>query len=90
MIGSSCLSFVGMLFLRKDEGEISIYILLIGLGSLLWITPYLRSLSVEVAGRTDNPRERYLVTNFMRVVREVLTGVTFVAVGILMERGTSI
>ena len=49
----------------------------------------LRSASVEINARVENPREKYLVSNFMRIVREVLTGLTLLTIGVLMEQGIS-
>ena len=88
LVGLSCLSFMGMLLLGKDGAEIPIYMVLLGLGAMFWVAPFQRSYSVELAGRTEDSREKYLVINFMLIVREVLTGISLAVVGILMEQGT--
>ena len=90
MVALNFLFFMGMLLLGNDESEIPIYIVLLGLGSLFEVAPFQRSMSVEVVARTETSREKYLVTNFMRVIREILTGITFVVIGILMEQSTLI
>ena len=51
LAGLSCLSFAGMLLLGKDEGEIPIYIVLIGLGSMFWITLWQRFPPTAIAAR---------------------------------------
>ena len=87
LVALSFLLFLSMLLLGKDESEIPIYMVLLGLGSFLWIAPYQREMSTEIISRTENPREKYLITNFMRTTREILTGVTVVVIGVLMEKG---
>ena len=63
--------------------------MLIGLGSMFWVALQLRSASVEINARVENPREKYLVSNFMRIVREILTGLTLLLIGVLMKQGIS-
>ena len=59
---------------------------LLGFGCFVWIVPCMRELSTEVTARTENPRETYLVTNFMISTREVLTGITLFVIGVSMEQ----
>ena len=61
--------------------------ILLGLGSLFWVVPEKKSFSIEITARTQNPREKYLVTNFTIFVREVFTGITLILIGNLMEKG---
>lgn len=75
-----------MLFLGNDQSEIPIYMMLIGFGCFAWSIPCSRSWSIEVSERTENLREKYLVTNFMVFTREFFSGITFIVVGILMEQ----
>ena len=86
LIALNFLSFFGMAFLGSDQSEIPIYMVLLGFGSFVWIVPYLRTFSIDVSQRIENPREKYLVSNFMRTARELLTGVSLFLIGLLMEQ----
>ena len=90
LIALNCLSFAGMFFLGNDESDIPIYMVLLGFGCFVWIIPLMRSWSTEVIARTENPRETYLVTNFMVSTREVLTGITLFVIGQSMEQSNLI
>ena len=56
---------------------------------MFWVALLLRLTSVEINARVENPREKYLINNFMRIVREILTGLTLLTIGVLMKQGIS-
>ena len=55
------------------------------MAAVLLISPFSRSSSTEVAERVESDRENYLVLNFTRVVRELVSALSIVFIGQMME-----
>ena len=51
------------------------------------VLPFTKSITDEVLERTSSSDEKYIVTNFMRAVRELFTGVMMLLTGYLMNFG---
>ena len=80
---SCCLCSV--YFIERDKQNLGIFIILFGLASIMLISPSSRSISTEVVERAENDRENYLVVNFMRVVRELISALLTIMIGQLIE-----
>ena len=80
-----CGCLVGVLFIERKVENLGLFIVLFGLASILLISPFSRSVSTEVAERVESDRENYLVLNFMRVIRELVSALTIVFIGQMME-----
>ena len=52
------------------------------------VLPFTKSITDEVLERTSTSDENYIVTNFMRSVRELFTGVMMMLTGYLMNFGS--
>ena len=80
---SCCLSSVFLI--EKDPKNLGAFIVLFGFASVLLISPASRSASTEVAERVENDRENYLIVNFMRVIRELISALSIILIGQLIE-----
>ena len=90
LVGLNFLTFMMLLVLGNDQSEVPIYMILLGCGAFVWVVPFIRSFTVDVSERAENPQEKYLVSNFMRTAREVFTGITMLLLGIFMEQSNFI
>ena len=54
-------------FIELEEENLVIFIVLLGLASMFWISPYSRSSQVDVLERVTSSKEKYLAVNSMRM-----------------------
>ena len=59
--------------------------ILLGFGSFFSIFPYSRATTNEFTERVESEREKYLIMNFIRLVRELITAATLLLLGVLMK-----
>ena len=80
-----CCCLFSVFLIEKDKENLGAFITLFGFASILLISPASRSASTEVAERVENDRENYLVVNFMRVVRELISALSIILIGQMIE-----
>ena len=84
------LTFGCLLFLNKDETSFILYMILVGGVNFFYSFPYSRIVSNELLEKVNSEREKYLVLNFTRFIRELFAGVCLLSIGILMKKSKNL
>ena len=81
------LCFLSCLFIEVDEKNLLYFIVFFGLGFIFYMVPYSKSTTTEVSERLQNGKEQYLMINFMRIMRGILTTFSLFGAGFIMNIG---
>ena len=72
---------------KVDLKNVFIFITLFGLIGFFTIVNYARTTTSELVARTETEKEKYVILNFIRLVRELISGIVLLVTGYCLDRG---
>ena len=85
IIGCSLLTTASILLTEPDKDSFLIYFLQFLAINSLNLVPYTFVMGPEFAEKVETASDRFLMMNFMRLTRELMTAVFMIAIGALMD-----